>query len=324
MKEVAFIRQRIEKWRKYESVAASPELTTADEMTDAYIDVTSDLAFARTHYPHSRITLYLNNMASAIHNSIYRNKRERLSRIFTFWTTEMPHIVWEARRELRLSLLIFVVCALIGAFSQWCDPEFARHIMGDAYVDMTLENIAEGEPMAVYATGPSSQAFTSITINNIYVSFLCFVSGVLTSFATGFLLLSNGVMLGCFQTFFIQKDLFWPSFLAVWLHGTIEISSIIVAGAAGITMGNGWLFPGSYPRLYAFRRGAMRGLKIVIGTMPLFVIAGFIESYLTRHTEWPDAVRGAIILCSFLFIVFYYIVLPYIKFGNHGHSKSEN
>lgn len=324
MKEVAFIRQRIEKWRNYELLAASPALSTPDEMADAYIDVTSDLAFARTHYPHSRITLYLNNMASAIHNAIYRNKRERWTRIFTFWTTEMPRIVWEARRELRLSLFIFVACALIGAFSQWCDPDFARHVMGDGYVDMTLHNIAEGKPMAVYASGPSADMFSYITVNNIYVAFRCFVAGVLTSFSTGLLLLYNGVMMGCFQTFFIQEDLFWPSFLAVWLHGTIEISSIIVAGAAGIAMGNGWLFPGSYPRLYAFRRGAMRGLKIVVGTVPLFVIAGFIESYLTRHTEWPDALRAGIILCSFLFIIFYYIVLPYIKFGNHGHPKTEN
>jgi uncharacterized membrane protein SpoIIM required for sporulation len=97
------------------------------------------------------------------------------------------------------------------------------------------------------------------------------------------------------------------------LHGTIEISAIIVAGAAGIAIGNGWLFPGTYSRLYSFRRGAKRGLKIVMGTVPLFCVAGFIEGFMTRHTEWPDAVRLSIILLSAAFIIYYYVVLPYLR-----------
>lgn len=91
-------------------------------MADAYIDVTSDLAFSQTHYPNSRITLYLNNLASAIHNNIYRNKRERWSRIITFWTREVPQIMWDARKELRLSFIIFLASALVGLVSQWLDP----------------------------------------------------------------------------------------------------------------------------------------------------------------------------------------------------------
>jgi uncharacterized membrane protein SpoIIM required for sporulation len=297
-------------------------LSTPDELADAYIDITSDLAFSQTHYPKSRITLYLNNLASAIHHRIYRNKRERWSRIVTFWSREMPQIMWHARKELCISFLIFVVSALVGALSQWLDPEFSRLILGNSYVDMTLQNIENGTPMAVYGSGSEGSMFFGITINNIMVSFRAFASGLLTSFATGLLLFYNGVMIGAFQTFFAQHGLLWDSFLAVWLHGTIEISAIIVAGAAGIAMGNGWLFPGTYGRLYSFRRGAMKGLKIVIGTVPLFCVAGFIESFLTRHTEFPDAFRLTVILLSAIFIVYYYIVLPYLN--NHNHATDSN
>ena len=143
--------------------------------------------------------------------------------------------------------------------------------------------------------------------------------GLFTSFATGFQLFRNGVMLGAFQTFFAQHNLLWESSLTIWLHGTIEISSIVVAGAAGIAMGNGWLFPGTYSRLHSFQRGAKRGLKIVVGTVPLFCMAGFIESFITRHTEWPAALRLAIILLSAAFIVYYFIVLPYLR--HHGKTK---
>ncbi len=321
MKEVTFIRQNIEKWRGYESIAEDMAVSTPDDVADAYIDVTSDLAFSQTHYPQSRITKYLNNLASAIHNNIYRNKRERWTRIVTFWTQEMPLTMWEARRELRLSFAIFLFSALVGMVSQLIDPEFSRLILGNAYVEMTIENIENGAPMAVYDGSPEGSMFMGITMNNIYVSFIAFVMGLLTSFGTGFIIFRNGVMLGAFQTFFAQYGLLGESALAIWLHGTIEISAIIVAGAAGLAMGNGWLFPGTYKRLYSFRRGAKRGLKIVMGTVPLFITAGFIESFFTRHTEWPDALRLTIILLSLAFIIFYYIVLPYLR--HHG-TATEN
>jgi uncharacterized membrane protein SpoIIM required for sporulation len=322
VKEVTFIRQNIEKWRGYETIAEAPGISTPDEVADAYIDVTSDLAFSQTHYPRSRITLYLNNLASAIHNNIYRNKREPWTRIFTFWTQEVPLTMWQARSELRLSFVIFLCSALVGMVSQLIDPEFARLILGNSYVEMTIDNIENGEPMAVYDGSPEGVMFVGITMNNIYVSFIAFVMGIFTSFGTGFILFQNGVMIGAFQTFFAQYGLLAPSALAIWLHGTLEISAIIVAGAAGLAMGNGWLFPGTYKRLYSFRRGAKRGLKIVVGTVPLFVMAGFIESFFTRHTEWPDGLRLTIILLSLAFIIYYYIVLPYLR--HHGTTDSDN
>ena len=322
MKEVTFIRQNIEKWRSAELVVDAVGETEATQLADTYIDVTSDLAFAQTHYPESKITRYLNNLASALHNEIYRSQRYRWSRLLTFWTDEVPRTMWEARRELLTSFIIFLTSALVGMLSQLFDPEFCRIILGDNYVDMTLQNIANGEPMAVYNGDPESDMFSMITLNNVKVSFITFVLGVFTSIGTGFVLFQNGVMLGSFQTFFAQHGLLWQSALAVWLHGTLEISAIIVAGAAGIAMGNGWLFPGTYPRLVSFRRGARRGLRIVVGAVPLFVVAGFIEGFFTRHTEWPDLLRLSIILCSLAFVIYYYIVLP--KKKNHELRKTIN
>jgi uncharacterized membrane protein SpoIIM required for sporulation len=228
--------------------------------------------------------------------------------------------MWEARRELLLSFIIFATSTFVGFLSQMLDPEFARIILGDRYVDMTLQNIAAGEPMAVYDSDAEDAMFGSITLNNVKVSFIAFVMGIFTSIGTGFILFMNGVMLGSFQTFFAQHELLCESALAIWLHGTLEISAIIVAGAAGIAMGNGWLFPGTYPRLTSFRRGARRGLRIVVGTVPVFIVAGFIESFFTRHTEWPDLLRLSIILASLAFVIYYFIILP--KQRNHESRKT--
>lgn len=320
MKEVVFIRRNIEKWKETEKVVEQAGSLSPDQLADAYTELTADLAFAQTHFPSSRITIYLNNLASALHNEIYRNKHEKWSRIITFWTQEVPQTMYEARRELLISFIIFVTSALAGVISATNDPDFVRLILGNGYVDMTLDNIANGEPMAVYDGASETPMFLRITLNNVMVSFNCFAMGILTSFGTGYMLLSNGIMVGAFQTFFYQHGLLWESTLAIWLHGTLEIWSIIVAGAAGLALGNGWLFPGTYSRLESFRKGAKRGLKIVVGTVPVFIMAGFIEGFITRHTELPDMLRLSLILLSLAFIIFYYIYLPNRR--KHGFTET--
>lgn len=313
MKEITFIRNNIDKWQRMEIAVDDAAYQSPDRLADIYTDLTSDLAFAQTHYPKSRITLYLNKLCVVLHNSIYRNKREKWSRILTFWTQEVPVVMYDARKLLLASFLIFLTSVLIGALSQCFDQEFCRIILGDYYVDMTLDNIAKGKPMAVYDGGGEIDMFLGITLNNIRVSFYIFVAGILTSLSTGFLLFQNGIMLGCFQTFFIQHGLFEESFLAIFLHGTLEISAIIIAGAAGLAMGNGFLFPGTYPRFVSFRMGAKRGLKIIVGTIPIFIVAGFVESFLTRHTEISNTLRLAFIILSLSFIIGYFVVLPRIR-----------
>ena len=320
MKEVSFIKRNIDKWKAMEDTVDEAYNVSPDVLADAYQELTADLAFSQTHFPDARITVYLNNLASALHNKIYRNKREKRSRIITFWTREVPLTMWEARRLLLASFLIFVVSVVIGVLSTLGDADFPRLIMGDGYVDMTLNNIEKGEPMGVYGSEAESPMFFQITLNNIMVSFRCFVAGLLT----GFILMQNGIMVGAFQAFFYQHGLLWESSLAIWLHGTIEISSIVVAGAAGLSLGNGWLMPGTYTRLESFRRGAVRGMKIVVGTVPLFIIAGFIESFVTRHTDLADGVRLSIIVLSLFFVVSYFVVLPWHLYGRKKKQEYGN
>lgn len=321
MKEFNFIRSNIDKWQKAEIVIGDAASQSPDRLAEVYTDLTADLAFAQTHYPDSRITIYLNKLCSALHNSIYRNKREKWSRLITFWTHEVPLVMYEERKLLLVSFLIFLVSIFIGVLSQSLDDNFCRIILGDYYVDMTLDNIANGKPMAVYDGGNEMQMFLGITLNNVKVSFFEFISGIFTSIATGFLIFQNSVMLGCFETFFAQHGLLYESFLAIFLHGTLEISAIIIAGAAGLAMGNGWLFPGTYSRIVAFRRGAKRGMKIIVGTVPVFITAGFIEGFVTRHTEIPNVIRLLVILLSLTFVIGYFIVLPRIRHRNKNKTS---
>jgi len=118
-------------------------------------------------------------------------------------------------------------------------------------------------------------------------------------------------MLGAFQEFFYERGLLLESILKIWIHGTLEISAIVIAGSAGLTVGNSLLFPGTYSRLVSFKRGMKQGLKIAVGLIPIFITAGFLESFVTRLTL-PPVVSIGIIGLSAAFIGWYFIVYPII------------
>lgn len=317
MREAAFVKRNQARWQQIEKDLQNNR-PDPDRLADIFIQLTDDLAFARTQYPESRVTQYLNNLASKIHHTIYRNKREDRKRFITFWKYEAPLELWHARKELLYAFLIFVVSIAVGYLSTLNDDTFARLILGDGYVNMTLENIKKGKPMAVYGSSDEGDMFLFITFNNIRVAFMAFAMGLLLSVGTGYILFKNGVMVGAFVAFFQREGLVAHALPVIMLHGTIELSSIVVAGAAGFLLGNGFLFPGTYPRMTAFRMGAKRGLKIVISLVPMFILAGFIESFITRYEFMPVVLKLLIIGLSACLIIFYFVWYPY-KLSRHAN-----
>ena len=139
---------------------------------------------------------------------------------------------------------------------------------------------------------------------------MVFVSGFLVSIGTVWLLFQNAVMLGAFQYYFFAKGLGWQSILVIWIHGTLEISSIIIAGAAGLILGNSILFPGTHSRLDSLKRGAKDGLKCLIGLVPIFIAAAFLEGFVTRYSRMPLWLSIGILLASLTFIIWYFVLYP--------------
>lgn len=311
MREAAFVKRNKEKWAVFENALSNKTEIAPDVLSDLYIEITDHLSYAKTFYGGSNTEFYLNGLASQAHRQIYKTKRESKNRILSFWKTEFPTMFYHHRRELLIAFLVFAFFTAVGAFSSANEGDFVRSILGDAYVNMTLENIENDDPMAVYKQMGEVNMFLGITINNITVAVYAFALGILLGIGTLYILLRNGIMLGSFQYFFFDKGLGWESVRTIWIHGTIEISVIIIAGCAGLVLANGMLFPGTFTRLESFRRGVINGLKIMLSTVPFFIIAGFLEGFVTRHTEMPDWLALLIIMGSLALIIFYYIVYPY-------------
>ncbi len=311
MREAAFVKRNKDKWAVFENALSKKTDIAPDVLSDLYIEITDHLSYAKTFYTGSNTEFYLNGLASQAHRQIYKTKRESKNRIISFWKTEFPTMFYHHRRELLIAFLVFSFFTAVGAFSAANEGDFVRSILGDGYVNMTLENIENDDPMAVYKEMGEVNMFLGITINNITVALYAFAFGILLGIGTLYIMLRNGIMLGSFQYFFFDKGLGWESVRTIWIHGTIEISVIIIAGCAGLVLANGILFPGTYTRLESFRRGVVNGLKIMLSTVPFFIIAGFLEGFVTRHTEMPDWLAILIIIGSLALIVFYYIIYPY-------------
>ncbi len=306
MREGLFIKKNIDKWRQYQYEKSEDP----DEMAGQFTELVNDLGYSKTFYPHSKVTAYLNGLASKIYLGIYKNKKEETSRIFRFWRTELPLVVGKHHREVLFAFLIFILFAIIAAFSAAHDQGFVRGILGDDYVEMTEDNISNGNPFGVYKDSESFMMFVKIAINNIQVSFLVFIAGFLLSLGSVWFLLVNGVMVGAFQYYFFAKGIGWDSVLVIWIHGTLEISSIILSGAAGFMVGNSILFPGTLTRLHSLKLGTKDGLKLLIGIVPLLIIAAFLEGYVTRYSDMPKPISISILAISFVFVVWYFWLYP--------------
>jgi uncharacterized membrane protein SpoIIM required for sporulation len=310
MREAAFVKQNKEKWIAFEKAIALKSQINPDTLADHYIHLTNDLAYAQTYYPESKTLQYLNSLTAQAHQLIYKNKKEDKNRVISFWKEEFPLFFYQHQRTLLYAFLVFGAAIFIGAISSLYDDTFVRLILGDRYVNETLNNIESGNPTAIYGSGSNWGTFLAITVNNIRVSILAFAFGVITSVGSAYILFSNGVMVGAFFTMFANNEVFWQASKNIMLHGAIELSVIVVAGCAGMVMGNGILFPKTFSRRLSFTRAAKDGLKIVVSTFPFFIIAGFIEGFITRYNTMPVWLALLIIGGSFALIIFYYIIYP--------------
>ena len=323
MREIVFLRKHSDKWKEFEEILKNPKETHPDRLADLYIDLTNDLAYAQSNYPESKTTDYLNQLSIRVHDNLYKSKKENKRRIITFWTQEIPLLYATKQKELFYSFVIFALAFIIGFFSAKNDPAFVRLVLGDAYVNLTIDNIENEDPLGIYKRQRPLDMFSAITFNNVLVSFNVFIAGIFTSIRAAYILFVNGISIGSFFQFFSTYGLLEKSILVVFIHGTLELSAIVLAGAAGIAFGNSFLFPGTYTRTKSFIKGGKEGMKMVVGLFPVFVLAGFLESFVTRYTEMPLWLSLFIIIGSLVFILFYFIYLPITLKKKHTELQYE-
>jgi uncharacterized membrane protein SpoIIM required for sporulation len=313
MKESKFIKNNIKRWQTLSKDIQDKSLKDKPgKMSEDFLQIGEDYSFSKTYYKSRSIKGVLNNFAAYLNLQFLNNKFQRKG-ILYFVTTLLPYRLYHARKPLQLSLVLFMLFMIIGALSaeQEENLNFIRQILGEDYVDMTLENIKKGDPMYVYKDSDPITMQIYITFNNLYVALISFVLGITGGIGSFFILLKNGIMVGAFQYMFVKEGLGLESFLAIWMHGSTEIPAIIISGGAGLILAKGMFFPGHMNRLKSFQKSAREATSVFLGVIPLILFAGFVESFLTRLTMLPDTLRFIFIFSCFFFTFFYFFYFPY-------------
>lgn len=305
MREAQFIKNNIERWESYKEVSSDPDI-----IAKRFTYLIDDLGYAKTNYSKSNIVKYLNSLAAEIYLSIYQNKKEKGNRLLQLFKYDIPLVIQKHYKLLIFSLILFVSIVLLGVLAAVIDPDFVRSILGDAYVNETMSNIKAGKPFDVYNDSNEYRMFIMITFNNIRVAFLSFTLGVFCGLGTFYIMFSNGIMVGAFYQMFAQQGLGVDWYFSVMLHGTFELFSIVVACMCGFIIGKSILFRGTYSFLQSIKSGAKDAMMVMIAVIPMLIIAGFIESYLTRYYAMPIIISGSILLICSIIIIWYFFIYP--------------
>ncbi len=311
MREVAFIKQNKQKWLDFEKALFGKNEKTPDELADLFIHLTNDLAYAQTYYPRSKTIKYLNDLSARAFHKIYTSRATSWGQISYFFKYDLPLTLYRNRHYMLVAFIIFIFFICVGVYSSIQDPYYVEEILGSSYVEMTKENIANGDPLGVYKSGSALDSFFYIALNNLRISVMVFTSGIICGIGSVYYAFKNGIMVGAFQYFFHTEDLLIESALGIWMHGAFEIFSIVIALMSGLMLGGSLLFPKSYSRKLSIRKGAADAIKVYISTIPFITIAAFIEGYITRFADDLIWLPKAIIsLGTLSFIVWYYVFYP--------------
>jgi uncharacterized membrane protein SpoIIM required for sporulation len=306
VREALFIKKNKDRWEKIQHNPSDDP----DEMAQDFTELVNDLAYSKTFFPSSKVSTYINTQASRIYLSIYKNRREDNNRLVSFWKYELPLVLYRHRRTIFYCFLFFSLFFFIGYFLSSRDESVVRNILGDAYVDQTRDNIANGNPFGIYQHGNAFLSWIGIMIHNIRISLLMFVSGIFCGVPSLYMSAQNAVMVGSFDQFFAVHGLGLDFWLVVFVHGTLEITSLIIASAAGVILGKSFLFPGTIRRIDALKDGAKDGVKIMIGLMPVFGLAAFFEGFITRLYKDISWLTTSIFILSVFFVIWYFIIYP--------------
>ena len=279
-------------------------------MASEFTRLIDDLGYAKTFYPTSKVTQYINSLATRIYLNIYKNRKEESNRLFNFWKYDVPLTIRKHHLTLLFTFILFILFFAVGFFSAANDANFTRDVLGNNYVDMTEENIEEGNPFGVYRSGNSFLMWLGLMINNIMVSLMYFAKGIFFGILSIYSMIKEAIRLGAFEHMFFAKGLGAKAAVTVLIHGMLELTAIIIASGAGLVLGKSFLFPGTISRWKALQIGVKDGVKIVIGLMPVFAIAAFFEGFVTRNYNMPILLSAVLLLISASFIIGYFILYP--------------
>lgn len=315
----SFIRQRQESWDELDGIVEDVYRRGAkrvaphhlERMIHLYRQVSSDLAHLRTMQADQALVTRLNRLVTRAHGQIYRAAPRRTLSLLRFFLVRYPRIFRETGR---MTLASFLLCAIVYAMAYQIvqtQPQVVADILGGMADEFTGPKTAADireRFFSVDRAGAAPVVASAITANNIRVALLAFGLGVTLGIGTVYVLIVNSAMLGGIAGAFARSGIESELWITVLPHGALELSAIVVAGGAGLTIGWAMWHPGQRTRRLALREEAVKAVQLAVGLVPAFCVAGFIEGFITTREAMPDAVKltlGITVAAAFWLYLFF-------------------
>jgi uncharacterized membrane protein SpoIIM required for sporulation len=306
-----FIKEHQETWSRLEEYLERQSLQKftkgeIDEFGRMYRQVSAHLAYAQTYFPTHETTAELRQIVMRAHNILYGAPQKGYGKkIWHFYSAGFPKLFYERRFFVLAAALILFAGFLFAFFSTYFNQDAAAYFL-------PTELAGKVDPQNIGKNDWNDAIVSSqIMVNNIQVAFTCFAMGILLAIGTIWSLFMNGLLLGALSALYSRAGGDYPFWAFILPHGVIELTAIFISGAAGLSLAYRLFVPGDLTRRHALIREGLVTVKLMIGVIPMFIIAGIIEGYVTP-AHWPHWTKYAVAIFNFLWLSFYF-GRPFVK-----------
>lgn len=265
-----------------------------------------NLSYSQTYFPNTDTTAYLNNLTTIAHGYIYTTKTSYFQNVLNFYLVKFPYLIRKHYKVILVSSIIFLISTIFSYFMTAINNEFASAFIPKELVKSINFNNDKMWNQTI--------ASTSIFTNNIKVGFSTFATGITFGIGTIYILATNGYMLGSIGGLAYNQNITYKFWSLILPHGFIELFCIFICSGAGLLIGYSLISPGKYTRKTSLILSSKISIQLVLGSIPLFIIAGLIEGYFTPLQI--DPIYKYIFAFSTIIFIIFYIIL-----GNILHSK---
>ena len=307
MTPTEFISQKQQAWRELEALLNRSQAANASQLNRLgylYRRVTSDLAVARRDFPQNQCVPYLNALASRAHATIYQTSPFKRGTLWDFLRFGFPSVFRENLSFIGISFLLFTIAFGVAYWIALTNPTLGERIVPEHFVS----HIKELEDNAWNNTSAENRnLFASFVMtNNIRVAFFAFAGGIIFMVGSIYILVVNGILIGGIAGLCHANGIALVLWSFVSPHGYIELTTIFIAGGAGLKLGYSLIAPSLWTRKRTLRDAAKTAIHLLGGCVALLVIAGIIEGFVSPSSLSPavkigfGAVTG-VLLCAYLF-----------------------
>jgi uncharacterized membrane protein SpoIIM required for sporulation len=288
-----WLEKRRPHWNRLEQLVAASGCKSVTALTPAelqelallYRQSASDLSTVREDPTSIQLAGYLNQLLGRAHNLIYMGRRSDKRGIWRFYKGIYPRIFRETFADTFLAFLLFFVAGIAGMLMGIADPGFSHYFLGP-HMMQSIENHKMWTDSIVTVKPLAS---SGILTNNMSVAFAAFAAGI-TGIGTVWMMLMNGLMMGVVAVACWREGMSLPLWSFVAAHGVLELPAIFIAGGAGLGIAKGLLFPGVLPRKESLVQAGAKSVRLILGTIPLLLIAGLVEGFVSP-TSLPPVMK---------------------------------